>query len=88
MAEESLRVFQCGALFNFDSKVGTVVPVIEMGNPGCQKIDNAPEFTESVSGELGFPIQMYLCSNVLVNPINIICKGKEKTRERQRQRIL
>ena len=46
-AEESLRVFQCGALFSLDSKVGTVVPVIEMGNPGCQKIDNAPEFTVS-----------------------------------------
>ena len=64
---ESVRSFQYNALFNFDSKVGTVIPVIQMGNPGSQKIGNVPKFTESVSGELGFSIQVYLCFNGFYN---------------------
>lgn len=53
-----------------------VMPVIRMGNQGFQTIGDTPKITEPVSGELGLPIQIYLCSNILGNPIKHYLKGE------------
>lgn len=65
------------------AKVGMIIPVIQMGNQGSKTVGNVSKNTELVSGELGFSVQIYLCSNLLVNPIKYysLCKGKERIRE-------
>lgn len=84
---EFVGVFTMASPLTYPPRLALSFYLFRWRNQGSGTVGNKSVITEPVSGGLGCPIRMYLCSNLLVHPIKYYLqvegedKGKVKAKD-------